>query len=115
MPPSRGVRFRDVWPLPHGGGRRGYDAPDPLYADNRNFYKVEKWTMDGSKVDWMIYAGNAGVGRVAAAMKGPSTTEKPSSHVKTGRTGERPGLSLSSRIVRSLFSPVNFPKSTTAR
>ena len=22
---------------------------DPLIADNRNFYKVEKWTKDGSK------------------------------------------------------------------
>jgi hypothetical protein len=21
---------------------------DPLYADDRNFYKVEKWTKDGS-------------------------------------------------------------------
>jgi len=24
---------------------------DPLIADHRNFYKVEKWTKDGSKVD----------------------------------------------------------------
>jgi hypothetical protein len=31
---------------------------DPLYADERNFYKVEKWTKDGSKVDRMLYAGN---------------------------------------------------------
>jgi hypothetical protein len=31
---------------------------DPLYADDRNFYKVEKWTKDGSKVDNLLYAGN---------------------------------------------------------
>jgi hypothetical protein len=31
---------------------------NPLYADDRNFYKVEKWTKDRSKVDKLIYAGN---------------------------------------------------------
>ena len=31
---------------------------DPLKADDRNFYKVEKWTKDGSKVDHMLYAGS---------------------------------------------------------
>ena len=31
---------------------------DPLYADERNFYKVEKWTIDGTKVDSLLYAGN---------------------------------------------------------
>jgi hypothetical protein len=31
---------------------------DPLIADHRNFYKVEKWTKDGSKVDHMLYAGS---------------------------------------------------------
>jgi hypothetical protein len=31
---------------------------DPLMADHRNFYKVEKWTKDGSKVDHMLYAGS---------------------------------------------------------
>ena len=30
----------------------------PLYADHRNFYKVEKWTRDGTMVDRMLYAGN---------------------------------------------------------
>lgn len=28
------------------------------FADKRNFYKVEKWTKDGSKVDRLLYAGN---------------------------------------------------------
>ena len=31
---------------------------DPLIADHRNFYKVEKWTRDGMKVDSLLYAGN---------------------------------------------------------
>jgi hypothetical protein len=31
---------------------------DPLHADERNFYKVEKWTKDGTKVDSLLYAGN---------------------------------------------------------
>ena len=31
---------------------------NPLYADDRNFYKVEKWTKDGTKVDRLLYAGN---------------------------------------------------------
>jgi hypothetical protein len=30
-----------------------------IYADDRNFYKVEKWTKDGSKVDSLLYAGNS--------------------------------------------------------
>jgi hypothetical protein len=35
------------------------DTSDPLTADHRNFYKVEKWTTDGSKVDHMLYAGSS--------------------------------------------------------
>ena len=31
---------------------------DPLYADDRNFYKLEKWAKDGTKVDGLLYAGN---------------------------------------------------------
>jgi hypothetical protein len=29
-----------------------------FYADHRNFYKVEKWTKDGTKVDRLLYAGS---------------------------------------------------------
>jgi hypothetical protein len=32
------------------------DSPD--FAGQQNFYKVEKWTKDGTKVDRMLYAGN---------------------------------------------------------
>ena len=35
------------------------ETDDPKYADDRNFYKVEKWTRDGTKVDRLIYAGNS--------------------------------------------------------
>jgi hypothetical protein len=34
------------------------ETDDPLVADVRNFYKVEKWTQDGMKVDSLLYAGN---------------------------------------------------------
>jgi hypothetical protein len=34
------------------------ETEDPLVADTRNFYEVEKWTRDGAKVDSLLYAGN---------------------------------------------------------
>ena len=34
------------------------ETDDPLRADDRNFYKVEKWTKDGMKIDRLLYAGN---------------------------------------------------------
>ena len=34
------------------------ETKDPLVADVRNFYKVEKWTRDNTKVDSLLYAGN---------------------------------------------------------
>jgi len=34
------------------------ETDDPLIADHHNFYKVEKWTRDGMKVDSLLYAGN---------------------------------------------------------
>jgi hypothetical protein len=34
------------------------ETKDPLIADNRAFYKVEKWTKDGAKVDHTLYAGS---------------------------------------------------------
>jgi hypothetical protein len=39
---------------------RSYEETDePLLADHRNYFKVEKWTKDGSKVDRLLYAGNS--------------------------------------------------------
>jgi hypothetical protein len=44
---------------PTGVTRQSDDETnDPLIADHRNFYKVEKWTKDGAKVDYMLYAGS---------------------------------------------------------
>jgi hypothetical protein len=34
------------------------ETNDPLYADDRNFYKVELWTKDEQRVLRMLYAGN---------------------------------------------------------
>jgi hypothetical protein len=34
------------------------ETDNPLRADDRNFYKVEKWTKDGTEVDRLLYAGN---------------------------------------------------------
>jgi hypothetical protein len=36
-----------------------------VYADRRNFYKVEKWSRDGLRVELMLYAGNS-LGRARA-------------------------------------------------
>jgi hypothetical protein len=38
------------------------ETTDPLVADARNFYKVENWTRDGTKVNSLLYAGNS-IGR----------------------------------------------------
>ena len=35
------------------------ETNDPLIADACNFYKVEKWTKDRSKVEHMLYAGRS--------------------------------------------------------
>jgi hypothetical protein len=34
------------------------ETDDPLYADDRNYYKVELWTMDEQRVLRMLYGGN---------------------------------------------------------
>ena len=34
------------------------ETNDPLYADDRNFYKVELWTRDEQRVLRMLYAGS---------------------------------------------------------
>jgi len=35
------------------------ETNDRFIADHRNFYKVEKWTKDGTKIDRMLYAAAA--------------------------------------------------------
>ena len=33
------------------------ETDDPVYADRHNFYKVEKWSRDGLRVELLLYAG----------------------------------------------------------
>jgi len=35
------------------------ETDNSSYADDRRFYKVEKWTFDGTKIDRLLYAGNS--------------------------------------------------------
>ena len=35
------------------------ETDEPLLADHRNFYKVEKWSRDGQRVARMLFAGNS--------------------------------------------------------
>jgi hypothetical protein len=44
------------------------ETDSPIYADDRNFYKVEKWTRDGTKVDSLLNAGNS-LGQARAAFE----------------------------------------------
>jgi hypothetical protein len=36
-----------------------FDTKNSLFVDDRNFYIVEKWTKDGTKVDRLLYAGDS--------------------------------------------------------
>jgi hypothetical protein len=38
--------------------RPGEETNNPLIADQRDFYRIDKWMKDGSKVDHMLYAGS---------------------------------------------------------
>ena len=43
--------------MPRSGDDWSYEETrDPLCADDHNFYEVEKWTRDGTKVDSLLYA-----------------------------------------------------------
>jgi hypothetical protein len=35
------------------------ETNNPLLADDRNFYKVEKWSKDDQRVERMLWAGNS--------------------------------------------------------
>ena len=37
---------------------RRRDADEPLIADHCNYYKMEKWIKDSSKIDHILYAGS---------------------------------------------------------
>ena len=50
---------KDEEPRRTRGEARGQGGLVLPIADMRNFYKVEKWTKDGSKVDRVLYAGSS--------------------------------------------------------
>jgi hypothetical protein len=35
------------------------ETNDPIHADRRNFYKVEKWSRDGQRVVELVFAGSS--------------------------------------------------------
>jgi hypothetical protein len=35
------------------------ETDDPVYADRRNFYKVEKWSRDGQRIAELLFAGSS--------------------------------------------------------
>jgi hypothetical protein len=39
-----------------------------IFADDRNFYKVEKWTRDWTKVDSLLYAGTVSIGPAKSSL-----------------------------------------------
>ena len=49
------------------------ETDSPTYADDRMFYKVEKWMRDGTMVDSLLYAGNS-LGRARSEyLRAPSS------------------------------------------
>jgi hypothetical protein len=40
-------------------GRSAEETDDPTYADERNFFKVEKWTRNDLHVEVMLHAGSS--------------------------------------------------------
>ena len=76
------------------------ETDNPAYADDRNFYKVEKWTKDGTKVDRLLYAGNN--------LEKARTVHPPIADMRSQRTKCRkvpkPALSKCSKIGVSIAS-----------
>ena len=48
------------------------ETDDPLYADRRSFYKVEKWSRDGQRIEEMLFAGNS----LGKSLSGSSTGDQ---------------------------------------
>jgi hypothetical protein len=61
----------------HNSAQSVQMTTDPLVADVRNFYKVEKWTRDGTKVDSLLYAATV-LGGPARCSSEPSNTGRGS-------------------------------------
>jgi hypothetical protein len=46
------------------------ETDEPLIADHRNFYKVEKWSRDGEHVVELLFAGSSFPTRPSASLIG---------------------------------------------
>jgi len=46
-----------LWPYTMTDEWPHEETDDPLYADQRNFYKVEKWSTDGERIEMLVFAG----------------------------------------------------------
>ena len=67
------------------------ETTDPLVADARSFYKVEKWTRDGTKVDSLLNAGNS-LGRARSVFE-QAIKHRP----REGLGGGRPAVATPTR------------------
>ena len=52
------------------------ETDNPVYADERDFFKVEKWTVDGLRVDSLLYAGN-NLGKARDVFRKPLDSRSP--------------------------------------
>jgi hypothetical protein len=68
--------------MPFMSDRPDQETDDPLYADRRNFYKVEKWSRDGLRIELVLYAGKG------APSSGPTNTGRASA-TKTGEENSK--------------------------
>ena len=75
------------------------ETHDPLYADDRNFYKVELWTKDEQRVLHMLYAGND-LDKRAPSWATTSGEATPSEKREaSGRGGRRAHVRAQGRVV----------------
>jgi hypothetical protein len=75
------------------------ETGNPLRADDRNFYKVEKWTKDGTKIERLLYTGNnldKAARRVRQGHKAPA-----------GYQADDPTADASTRV--NACAPLRFP------
>ena len=64
---------------------------DPQYADQRDFYKVEKWSRDGMRIKQMLYADSS-LGKVQAVFSAKvkhRARDDRAAHARLPRSGAR--------------------------
>ena len=63
---------------------------DPQYADQRDFYKVEKWSRDGMRIEQMLYTDSS-LGKVQAILsaKVAHPADDQAAHARHPTSGAR--------------------------